>query len=99
VRKTVPKRNARRVSRNARLSMTFNEVLAGANRSTVKLVAPNGRSISSSVLPNGRTLKIVPGRRLSANTRYTVRLSSAVTDGGGNALPSSRRSFRFTTGR
>jgi hypothetical protein len=87
------------VSRNARISLRFNEVMAGANRSTVKLIAPNGRSISSSVLPSGRTVKIVPGRRLAANTRYRVRLSKSVTDGGGNPLPSSRRTFRFTTGR
>lgn len=98
VRKTSPKRNARSVSRRTRISMTFNEVLAGANRSTVKLIAPNGRSIPSSVLPNGRSLKIIPARRLSPRTRYAVRLSTAVTDGGGNALPSSRRTFRFTTG-
>jgi hypothetical protein len=99
VRRTSPRRNARSVSRRARISMTFNEVLAGANRSTVKLIAPNGRSIPSSVLPNGRTLRIIPARRLSPRTRYAVRLSRALTDGGGNALPSSRRTFRFTTGR
>ena len=99
VRKITPKSGARAVARNARIKLTFSETIAGANRSTVKLVAPNGRSVSSSVVPSGRTLKITPGRRLRAGTRYTVRISSRVTDGGGNALPSSRRAFRFTTGR
>jgi len=99
VRKTTPKRNARRVSRNARVSISFSEAIAGANRFTVKLIAPNGRSVPSDVVPRRRTLKITPGRRLAAGARYTVRISSAVTDGGGNALPSSKRTFRFTTAR
>ena len=99
VRRTTPKRNARTVSRSARISMTFNEVVSGANRSTVKLIGPNGRSVPSSVLPSGRTIKIIPARRLAAGRRYAVRLSTSVTDGGGNALPSPRRTLRFTTGR
>jgi methionine-rich copper-binding protein CopC len=99
VRKSTPKSNAKRVSTGAKIKVTFSEAIAGANRSTVKLIAPNGRSVSSSVVPSGRTLKITPGRRLRAGTRYTVRISSSVTDGGGNALPSSRRNIRFTTAR
>jgi methionine-rich copper-binding protein CopC len=99
VRKSAPKSGARGVARSAKIKLTFSETIAGANRSTVKLIAPNGRSISSSVVPSGRTLKITPGRRLRAGTRYTVRIASSVTDGGGNALPSSRRNIRFTTGR
>ena len=99
VRKTSPKRNARRVSRKARVSITFSEAIAGANRFTVKLIGPNGRSVPSDVVPSGRRLKITPARRLAAGKRYTVRISKSVTDGGGNLLPTSRRTFRFTTGR
>jgi hypothetical protein len=55
--------------------------------------------VSSDVEISGRRLRINPGRKLAAGKRYTVRLSSAVTDGGGNALPASKRTFRFTTGR
>jgi methionine-rich copper-binding protein CopC len=98
VKKTSPKRGARRVSRTSKVKVTFSEAIAGANRLTVKLIAPNGRSVPSDVVPSGRTLKISPSRRLRAGSRYTVRISNAVTDGGGNALPASKRTFRFTTG-
>jgi hypothetical protein len=99
VRRASPRRNARRVSRRTRITLTFNEAIAQANRFTVKLLSPNGRSFPASVIPDGRRLRIIPARRLKANTRYTVRLSAAVTDGGGNKLPASRRTLRFTTGR
>jgi hypothetical protein len=99
VKKTTPKRNARRVSRTGNVSIVFSEAVAGATRFSVKLIGPNGRSVSSDVEISGRRLRINPGRRLAAGKRYTVRLSRAVTDGGGNALPASKRTFRFTTGR
>jgi hypothetical protein len=47
----------------------------------------------------GDVVKIRPTRRMAAGRRYTVRLSAEVTDGGGHRLPSSRRTWRFTTGR
>jgi hypothetical protein len=99
VRTSSPRRNARRVKRNAKISISFNERIAGAERSTIKLVGPGGRAVSASVVPSGKTVKIKPARRLAAGRRYTVKISSAVTDPAGNPLAPSSRTLRFSTGR
>jgi hypothetical protein len=96
---TLRKTTSRRISRKPKIKLTFSESLAQANRFTVKLIAPNGRSVPSDVVPSGRTLKVTPARRLKARSRYTLKISGAVTDGGGNPLPTSKRTIRFTTGR
>ena len=100
-RRQSPKPGAKRVSTRSRISIKANEPLAGVTTSSVKLLGPGNRSVGVGlrVSSDGRTVKLTPSRRLSRGRRYTVRLSSGVTDAAGNALPSSRRVWRFTTGR
>jgi hypothetical protein len=40
---------------------------------------------------------LTPKKRLTARTRYLVKIGSTVVDGGDNRLASSERSWRFTT--
>jgi hypothetical protein len=100
VRKQTPKRNARGVSKRSHPSVQFNEPVAGITTSSVKLTA-GGRSVGIKVSQssNGRTVHIVPKRALGRGRRYTIKLSSAVTDAAGNALPASKRTWHFTTAR
>jgi hypothetical protein len=100
VRKLVPKRNSRRVSKRSRLSVEFDEPVAGISTASVK-VTVGGRAVRVRVSQsaNGRTVRIVPTRGLGRGRRYTVKLSSGVTDAAGNALPASKRTWRFTTAR
>ena len=83
------------------VSVTFSEAVAGLSTSSVKLIGPNGRSVSVRLdqSQNGRTIALRPTRALAKGRRYTVKLSSAVTDPSGNRLPSSSRTKRFTTRR
>jgi hypothetical protein len=101
VRKQTPKRNARRVSVGAGVSIEFNEPVAGVSTSSVKLTGPGGRTVKTtlSLSSNGRVVKLRPVGRLKRGARYAVKLTSAVTDPGGNPLPTSRRTSRFTTAR
>ena len=80
------------------VSLAFSESVAGLSTSSVKLVGPNGRSVRTTIAQsqNGRTVVLRTSRRLSKGRRYTVKLSSAVTDPSGNRLPSSSRTKRFT---
>ena len=96
-----PRRGARRVSPKSAVKITFDEGVAGVSTSSVRLVGPGGRTVRARLAQNrrGNIVYIRPTRRLSPGRRYKVKLSSAVTDGGGNRLPSSRRSWRFTTAR
>ena len=50
--------------------------------SSVKLVGPNGRSVRVALAQsqNGRIVTLRPTRRLAPGRRYTVKLSSAITD-------------------
>ena len=99
--KVVPKAGARRVSPKARVRITFDEGVAGVSPRSVRLVAPGGRTVAAALSQsrNGKIVILKPTRSLRAGRRYAVRLSADVTDGGGNRLPSSRRTWRFTTGR
>ena len=100
VRKTTPRRNARRVATKTKVSIVFDESMAGVTQSSARLIGPGGRSVrvAPSISSNGRVLTLVPLRGLARGRRYTVRLSG-LTDAGGNPLPASRRTFRFTTAR
>ena len=99
--RSAPKRNAHRVSRRTAIRMNFDEGVAGVSSRSVRLVAPGGRTVPASLSQsrNGRIVVIRPARALAAGRRYTVKLSTDVTDGGGNRLRSAHRAWRFTTGR
>jgi hypothetical protein len=96
-----PRPGAHRVSPRARVTITFSEGVTGISTSSVRLIAPGGRSVHGRLSQNklGTIVRIRPSRPLTPGARYTVKLSSDVTDGGGHALPSARRTWRFTTGR
>jgi hypothetical protein len=81
----------------AAVSVAFSEAVAGLSTSSVKLIGPNRRSVRMRIVQsqNGRNLTLRPTRRLASGKRYTVKLSSAVTDPAGNRLPSSSRTKRF----
>jgi hypothetical protein len=99
--RSVPKRNARRVSPRAAIRLTFDEGLGGISNRSVRLIAPGGGTVRATLSQsrNGRIVTIRPARELERGRRYTVRLSGDVTDGGGNRLRSAHRTLRFTTGR
>jgi hypothetical protein len=96
-----PKRNARRVSPRSAVKVVFNEGLAGVSTRNVRIVGPRKKQVRFVVTQSrdGRTVRFKPTRKLARGKRYTVRLGTGITDGGGNKLPKSRRTWRFTTRR
>jgi hypothetical protein len=96
-----PKRDARQVSTRSRVSMTFTEYMAGVTSRSVRLVGPGNKTVRAliSQSENGKVVKLAPTSRLKPGKRYAVKLTTDVTDPGGNPLPTSRRTWRFTTAR
>lgn len=96
-----PKRGARRVSTRTSIAAVFDEGLAGVTERNVRITGPRGKRVRFSITQSrdGRTVRFRPTRRLARGNRYTVKLGAGVTDGGGNRLPASRRTWRFTTRR
>jgi hypothetical protein len=105
-----PKPGTRRASRYAHASVTFSERMFELTTRSVKLVAPNGRSVKAklALTTKGRKASAESGARkfvlkplspLRRNTRYELRLSRDLRDYGGNALPSSALEFAFRTRR
>jgi hypothetical protein len=105
-----PKPGTRRVSRYGHASVTFSERMFELTTNSVKLVAPNGRSVKAKLTlsTKGRKARAASGARkfvlkplgrLRTNTRYELRLSRDLRDYGGNALPSSALQFAFRTRR
>jgi hypothetical protein len=89
-----------KVTFGSRVQLTFSESVAGISGSSVKLIAPNGRSVRLRALTqskNGRVVKLTPKRPLPAGGHYTVKLSNAITDPAGNPLPGRSRTKGFTT--
>jgi hypothetical protein len=95
-----PRPGAHRVSPRADVKITFNEGVTGITTSSVRLLAPGGKTVPGRLSQNrlGTIVRIRPVGRLASGRRYTVKLSGDVTDGGGHPLPSARRTWRFTTG-
>jgi hypothetical protein len=105
-----PKPGTHRASRYGHASVTFSERMFELTTRSVKLVAPNGRSVKAklSLTTKGtkthaeagaRKLVLKPLRPLRRNTHYELRLSRDLRDYGGNALPSSALHFGFRTSR
>jgi hypothetical protein len=103
-----PHPGARRTSRYGHVSVTFSERMFELSTRSVKLVAPNGRSVKAklSLSTKGRKARAEAGARkfvlkplspLRGDTRYELRLSRDLRDYGGNALPSSALEFAFRT--
>ena len=94
-----PARGKHRVSRRAPVKVTFSEPMAFANTRSAVLRGPGSHKVRATVKLSGRKLEIRPRKRLRARTRYTVKLSSDITDRGGNPLPRGSREWQFTTAR
>jgi Bacterial Ig-like domain len=105
-----PKPGTRHASRYGHASVTFSERMFELTTRSVKLVAPNGRSVRAKLSlttkghnahaeAGGRKFVLKPLSPLRKNTRYELRLSRDLRDYGGNALPSSELKFAFRTRR
>ncbi len=89
------------VNRNANVTVTFNEAVAPTtiNGTTVTLrtgTAANGALRAAVVSYNAttRVMTLNPNATLPANTQFTVRLSTGITDTAGNPLAATQWSFR-----
>lgn len=96
-----PASGATGVARNANVTATFSEPVTAAtvNTTTVNLrPAAGGANIAAVVSYNAttRVATLNPNAALAASTRYTVRVTTGVTDLAGN--PATARSWSFTTG-
>jgi Ca2+-binding RTX toxin-like protein len=94
-----PAVNATGVSRTANVTATFSEQVIGVNGTTVTLrqgTATTGALIAANVTYNAttRVVTLNPNATLAANTQYTVRLSTGITDAAGNPLAATSWSFR-----
>jgi hypothetical protein len=98
VRRRSPAAGAK-VSRKARVQITFNEPMENVSTKTVSLVGPRGRKVGVRVTYDiaKRRASVVPKKPLAARTRYSVKIGSTVVDLGDNRLPSSERSWKFST--
>jgi Bacterial Ig-like domain len=98
--RSAPAPGARGVSPGARVKVTFSERVLGVNAKSLRLVAPNGRSVHASVSfkAGSRVAKLVPSGALGRGRRYRVRVSRAVTDTAVNPLAHTT-TWSFTTRR
>jgi hypothetical protein len=105
-----PHVSERRASPRGHVSVSFSERMFELTTRSVKLVAPNGRSVKAKITLStkgrkayagggARKLVLVPAKPLQPRTRYEVRLSRDLTDFGGNTLPASSLNWAFRTRR
>ena len=101
VRVRAPRPNQRNVSSRPRILVGFSEPVGTVSASTVVLRGSNGKSVRAKVRYDRakRRATLTPAAKLRAGARYTVVVSSAVADGGGNSLPAKQRRWAFTTRR
>ena len=94
-----PAVNATAVVRTSNVTATFGEPVANLTGTTVTLrsgTAANGTLQTAAVTYNAttRTVTLNPNATLAANTLFTVRLSTGITDAAGNPLDATSWSFR-----
>lgn len=98
---TRPLEGAVNVPVNGNVTVTFNETMDAATitTTTVKLEGLGGAEISGSVSYNEatRTMTFDPASNLQTETTYLVRLTTGITDAGGNPLVQ-EMTFSFMTG-
>ena len=90
-----PAADATGVSATDPVTATFSEDVSGVGTDSFVLKDADGAEVLSTVSYDAAThvATLVPTAALSSGTRYTVALTSAIVDGGGNALPGSTWSF------
>jgi hypothetical protein len=88
------------VSRSSGVSVRFSESVNGVSSRTLRLIGPGGHKVSARVVydKHKARARLVPKHRLGQHSLYKVEISGGVMDRGGNRVPASARSWRFTTG-
>jgi Ca2+-binding RTX toxin-like protein len=94
-----PALGATAVGRTSNVTATFGEPVRNLTGTTVTLrsgTAANGTLQAGAVTYNAttRTVTLNPNATLAANTQFTVRLSTGITDAAGNPLGATSWSFR-----
>ncbi|MEA2440716.1 MAG: hypothetical protein QOH76_2140 [Thermoleophilaceae bacterium] len=95
-----PGSGARRVARGKRVTVKFSERVLGVSRKALRLVAPSGRVVGARVkfTAGARSATLTPKRKLGANRRYRVEVTTAVTDTALNPLARTA-TWSFVTGK
>jgi hypothetical protein len=95
---TTPGAGATRVARNTTVTATFSEAVAANSLTTATftLTPAGGAAVAGSVTTSGTTATFTPSAALAFGTTYTARLTTGVTDLGGNGLAQAE-TWSFTT--
>jgi hypothetical protein len=96
---TDPASNAIGVALNKHIAATFSEAMDPLTLTTasVKVTGPGSASVAGTVAYAGITATFTPAQALTANTTYTLTITTGAKDLAGNALASNFTST-FTTG-
>jgi hypothetical protein len=88
-------RMSRVSSSGRRVKVTFSEPVMGVSRSTLRLIGPNGRSLSASVSAKAgsRTARLTSRSALAPGVRYRLRAGARLTDVALNTVHPSARAF------
>ena len=87
--------NASHVARSANVTIRFSEKVSGLSGTSLMLVTTTGRKVAAVVSYNRTTgvATLNPTGSLSAHTRYSVAITSAIKDRAGNRLTATHWSF------
>jgi len=97
---TSPANNATSTTLNASVSATFSEAMTNATLNATSFTlrrTAGGATIVGAVTVSGNTATFTPIASLNATTQYTATITTAATDGAGNAL-AANYNWQFTTG-
>jgi len=97
---TSPANNATGITLNASVSATFSETMTNATLNAASFTlrrTAGGAAVTGAVTVSGNTATFTPGASLNATTQYTATITTAATDGAGNAL-AANYNWQFTTG-
>lgn len=76
-----------RIARGARFVVIFTEPVRGVTRTSMRLLLRNRMKVAARItMRDARTAVLDPSRKLRARARYTLRLSTGITDVNGNRL-------------
>ena len=93
-----PTPGAAGVARNTTVTATFSEAVTptSVTTTTFTLTPAGGAAVAGTVTASGTTATFTPAAALAFGTTYTARVTSGVTDLGGNALAQGQ-TWSFTT--
>jgi len=82
----LPADNAKNVPLNTIIKTKFSEIVKGVDESSFVLLDPKNNPVSGSVVADGITATFSPKADLAVGSKYTVLLTSGITDLHGNSL-------------